>query len=160
VDVGCIALGFVLRVQAGGFATATPVSGYMLACTAFLALFLGFGKRRHELGSARATKQRSALRAYGPRALLVALAVTGLAAVGTYLAYTLDPDTRAFFQSEWLWLTTLHPLVGVGRFLQLVASRPKAESPTQEMLRDSPFVLNLAIWMAEVIVIVYHLRPT
>jgi hypothetical protein len=150
----------VLRVLAGGFATRTPISGYMIACTAFLALFLGFGKRRHELGSATAAKQRAALRAYGPRALFVALAVTGLASVVTYLAYTLDPSTRSFFQSEWLWLTTLHPMFGVGRFLWLVATRPKAESPTQEMLRDSPFMMNLAIWVAEVIVIVYHLRPT
>lgn len=160
LDVSCIALGFVLRVLAGGFATATPVSGYMIACTVLLALFLGFGKRRHELGSAAATKQRQALRAYGRRALAVALAVTGVASVATYLAYTLDPATRELFQFQWLWLTTIHPLYGVVRFLQLVAGRPKAESPTQEMLRDSPFMLNLAIWTAEVMVIVYHLRPT
>ncbi len=49
LDVGCIAIFFVLRVLAGGFATRTPLSGFMIACTALLALFLGFGKRRHEL---------------------------------------------------------------------------------------------------------------
>ena len=91
---------------------------------------------------------------------MVALAVSGAASVGAYLAYTLDPVTQHFFQSSWLWLTTVHPLFGVLRFLQLVAGRPRAESPTQEMLRDSPFMLNLAVWAAEVIVIVYHLRPT
>lgn len=160
LDVACIALGFVLRVLAGGFATRTPVSGYMIACTVFLALFLGFGKRRHELGGAGATKQRAALRAYSKRALGVALALSGVASVATYLAYTLDPVTQQFFQTSWLWPTTVHPLFGVLRFLQLVAGRGKAESPTQEMLRDSAFMLNLAIWMAEIMVIVYHLRPT
>jgi 4-hydroxybenzoate polyprenyltransferase len=160
LDVACIALGFVLRVLGGGLATGTPVSGYMIACTVFLALFLGFGKRRHELGAASAAKQRRALRAYSKRVLTVALGVSGVASVGTYLAYTLEPGTQYLFQSSWLWLTTLHPLVGVLRFLQLVAGRPRAESPTQEMLRDSPFMLNLAIWVAEVMVIVYHLRPT
>ena len=160
LDVACIALGFVLRVLGGGLATRTPVSGYMIACTVFLALFLGFGKRRHELGAVKAAKQRHALRAYSKRVLTVALGASGVASVGTYLAYTLEPGTQHFFQSSWLWLTTLHPLYGVVRFLQLVAGRPKAESPTQEMLRDSPFMLNLAIWVAEVIVIVYHLRPT
>ena len=49
LDVMAIALGFVLRVLAGGFATRTPLSGFMVACTALLALFLGFGKRRAEL---------------------------------------------------------------------------------------------------------------
>lgn len=160
LDVGCIALGFVLRVLAGGFATKTPISGYMVACTALLALFLGFGKRRHELSGTNASKQRAALEAYSPNALTVALSVTGLATVGTYLAYTLDPTTQTFFRSEYLWATAIHPVFGVFRFLQLVAGRPKAESPTQEMLRDVPFVLNLVMWVAEVIIILYRLRPS
>lgn len=160
LDVGCIALGFVLRVLAGGFATHTPISVFMVACTALLALFLGFGKRRHELASAKDSKQRAALEAYTPRALTIALAVTGVASVGTYLAYTLDHDTQRFFDARWLWVTTIHPLFGVLRFLQLVGGRPKAESPTQEMLRDTPFVLNLVMWVIEVIAIVYRLRPS
>src|SRR5690606_5654670 len=154
LDVSCIAAGFVLRVLAGGFATRTPVSGYMIACTAFLALFLGFGKRRHELATKSAAKQRAALKSYSPGVLSWALALTGFAAVATYLGYTLDEHTERFFDSEWLWLTTVHPLFGVLRFLLLVKSRPKAESPTQEMLRDTPFMLNLVIWIIEVIAIV------
>ncbi len=160
VDVGCISLGFVLRVVAGSFAVRVAPSGYMLACTALLALFLGFGKRRHELASANAAKQRAALEQYSPRVLTTALAVTGFASVATYLAYTLDSGTMLLFRSEWLWVTTLHPLFGVLRFLQLVATRPKAESPTQEMLRDSPFMINLLLYVVEVIAIVYQLRPT
>jgi 4-hydroxybenzoate polyprenyltransferase len=160
LDVACLGAFFVLRVLAGGFATRTPVSGYMIACTAFLALFLGFGKRRHELAGADAHKQRAALAAYSPRLLFWALAATGFAAVASYLAYTLDANTRAFFDSDWLWLTALHPLIGVLRFLQIVRSRPGAESPTQEMLRDTPFMLNLTVWVVEVVAIVYRLRPT
>lgn len=158
LDVGFIALGFVLRVLAGGFATQTPVSWYMIACTALLALFLGFGKRRHELASANAGKQRAALEAYSPRTLTLALAVTGVATVGIYLAYTLDPKTMAFFKTPWLPVTTVHALFGVSRFLQLVVNRPKAESPTQEMLRDVPFVLNFVLWVIEVIALLYNVR--
>ena len=72
LDVGLIAFGFVLRVLAGGIATDVHVSGYMLACTALLALFLGFGKRRHELALENAGKQRAALEAYTPASLNVA----------------------------------------------------------------------------------------
>jgi 4-hydroxybenzoate polyprenyltransferase len=157
VDVGFIAFGFVLRVLAGGYATRTPISGYMIACTALLALFLGFGKRRHELGGANASKQRAALQAYSPRVLTTALWVTGLASIGVYLAWTLDPP--AFFNhTPWLWLTVIHPLFGVIRFVELVVGRPKAESPTQEMLRDVPFVLNIVLWSIEILAIVYHVR--
>jgi 4-hydroxybenzoate polyprenyltransferase len=164
LDVGLIAFGFVLRVWAGGIATTVHVSGYMLACTALLALYLGFGKRRHELALENAGKQRAALEAYTPQSLNVALAVTGTATAVTYVAYTLDPVTRAFFNSDHLWLTAPFTLYGIVRFLLLVSGRAgrglRAESPTQEMLRDVPFVLNLVLWVATVVVIVYKLRPS
>jgi len=159
VDVACISAGFVLRVLAGSFAVRVTPSFYLIACTALLALFLGFGKRRHELAGANAAKQRAALEQYSPRVLTIALAVTGFLSVAAYFAYTLDPATQTFFNSKWIWITTIHPLFGVIRFLQLVATRPKAESPTQEMLRDVPFILNLVLYVIEVIVIVYQVRP-
>ena len=164
LDVALIALGFVLRVLAGGIATDVHVSGYMLACTALLALFLGFGKRRHELASENAGKQRAALEAYTLRSLDVALAVTGGATVLTYVAYTLDSTTRAFFNTSWLWLTTPFTVLGIVRFLLLVNGKVgrglKAESPTQEMLRDVPLVLSLVAWAIVVVAIVYQLRPS
>ena len=165
VDVGLIAFGFVLRVFAGGLATDVRVSWYMLACTALLALFLGFGKRRHEIASGEsATKQRAALDAYSAGALNVALGLTGGLTVVTYIAYTLDPATTAFFNSRWLWLTTPFTVFGILRFLFLVSGRAgrglKSESPTQEMLRDVPFVLNLVLWMVVVVAIVYRLQPS
>lgn len=120
LDVGLIAFGFVLRVLAGGLATDTHVSSYMLACTALLALFLGFGKRRHEIASATAGKQRAALEAYTARSLNVALALTGTATAATYVAYTLDRATQAFFNTQWLWLTAPFTIFGIVRFLFLV----------------------------------------
>ncbi len=163
LDVGLIAFGFVLRVYAGGLATDTKVSGYMLACTALLALFLGFGKRRHELEGEHAGKQRAALEAYSKSSLTAALGMTGVATAVTYLAYTLDSATQAFFQTNYLWLTAPFVVFGIYRFLLLVSGRigrgKKSESPTQEMLSDVPFVLNLVAWAVVVVAIVYRLRP-
>jgi decaprenyl-phosphate phosphoribosyltransferase len=163
LDVGLIAFGFVLRVVAGGLATETHVSGYMLACTALIALFLGFGKRRHELEGEHARAQRAALEAYSKRSLTIALTVTGLATAGTYFAYTLDRDTQAFFQSDKLWLTAPFVVFGIVRFLYLATGRGgaglKSESPTQEMLSDVPFVLSLVAWVVAILAIVYRLRP-
>jgi 4-hydroxybenzoate polyprenyltransferase len=161
LDVGFIAAGFVLRVMGGGYATRTPVSNYLLVCTALLALFLGFGKRRHELSAAagKASLQRAALEQYTERGLDLALAITGIATVVTYLIYTLDPHTQAVFRTEHLWPSAVFVLLGVGRFLQLVKSRPKSESPTQEMLRDGPFVGIVLIWVVLVMWVVYRLKP-
>ncbi len=163
VDVGLIALGFVLRVLGGGFATHVHVSAYMLGCTLLLALFLGLGKRRHEVTLENAGKQRAALEMYTARSLDVALTITGGATVVTYVAYTLDPATRAAFNSDYLWVTVPFTIFGIGRFLLLVGGRAgrgaRAESPTQEMLRDVPFVLNLVLWVAVIVAFVYKLRP-
>lgn len=162
LDVSFIAAGFVLRVMGGGYATRIPVSGYLLACTALLALFLGFGKRRHELAAAmsNAGAQRHALEHYTARGLDIALAITAATTIGTYIGYTLDSHTRALFRTDWLWVSTVFVVLGVLRFLHIVRHRPYAESPTQEMLRDGPFVAIVLGWVVLVMWVVYNLRPS
>jgi 4-hydroxybenzoate polyprenyltransferase len=162
IDVGIIALGFVLRVMAGGFGTQIHVSAYLFVCTALLALFLGFGKRRHEFAAAELSKkkkQRAVLAAYSKRGLDISLGATALATISVYAAYTLDPHTREYFRSENLWLTTGFVVLAVLRFLFLVSKRPDSESPTQEMLKDGPFVGIVMGWAAVMLWIVYNLRP-
>ena len=120
-------------------------------------------KRRHELALENAGKQRASLEAYSAGSLNAALLVTGVATVGTYVAYTLDPATRAYFNSDHLWMTVPFAAAAILRFLQLVNGRAgrglKAESPTQEMLRDVPFVLILIAYTLVVMTIVYKLQP-
>lgn len=160
IDVMCISAGFVLRVLGGGFAIDVRVSWYMFACTALIALFLGFGKRRHEIAAEHAGKQRKSLESYSAGGLNAALAITGSLTIAVYVLYTLDKDTRAFFRSDQLWMTTPSVLIGIWRFVQIVRGNPTSESPTQEMLRDGLFVLNLVAWVIVVVVIVYRIRPT
>lgn len=161
LDVGSIAVGFVLRVLGGGFATRIEVSWYLILCTALLALFLGFGKRRHELttAQARAGKQRVSLESYTERGLDWALGITAVLTLGTYLVYTLDPATLAFFGVKNLWPTTAFGILGVLRFLHIVRNRPRAESPTQEMVSDGPMVAIALAWAFGIMWLVYHLRP-
>jgi len=162
LDVACISAGFVLRVLGGGFATRIEVTWYLFVCTALLALFLGFGKRRHELttASAKAGKQRVALEGYTKGGLDAALTITSVLTVGTYLKYTLDEATIAFFRTSNLWPTTLFVILGVWRFLHIVRNRPQAESPTQEMLSDGPMVGIVLVWMGVIGWLVYHLQPS
>ena len=66
VDVLVIAGLFVIRAAAGAAAVDVPISGWLLVCTALLALFLGLAKRRGELVlvEADATPGRPALAGY------------------------------------------------------------------------------------------------
>ncbi len=163
IDVSSLALGFVLRVIAGCFAVSTPghpvrPSFYLIACTAVLALFLGFGKRRHELKVNQA-KSRAALESYNSKTLDLLLYSLGALSVGVYLAYTLDAATVAFFHTQHLWGTTVFVLVGVGLFLNIVRDETRLDSPTDEMLKNAPFMVNLLLYAVVVIAVVYKLRP-
>lgn len=163
LDVVLIAAGFVLRVVAGCYAVSTPShvvspSLYLLGCTAFLALFLGFGKRYHEL-RVNASKARDALKSYSPRTLKVTLWGTAFATVVAYLAWTLDPPAQLAFAERYLWTTTPFVLLAIARFVKLLDSE-HGESPTDAMLRDVPFVLTLIAWTALILTLIYRLRPT
>jgi 4-hydroxybenzoate polyprenyltransferase len=160
VDVGVIATGFVLRVLAGALAIEVPTSAWLFVCTFALALFLGLGKRKHELLQAQdaghdGTKARKALKGYQLRHVDLALLVAGVVAVASYVLYTVAPETHAKFGTYLLALTLPFPAFGVWRFNQLVSHSSRASSPTEALITDPPFVLNLAVWLAAVVAILY-----
>jgi len=158
VDVLSIALGFELRVLAGSFAADVPPSTYLLVVTFALAMFLGLGKRMHELvqqeksGSA---KSRAVLASYSKRAVHLLLLTTGGATVVTYVVYTLDPRTRGQFGTDYLVVSGVFMLLGVLRFVWLVRHSPDADSPTEQMLRDVPFIAIGVLAAASLFLIVY-----
>src|SRR5262249_52825305 len=130
------------------------LSRWLLVCTGLLAAFNGFGKRAHELATS-GTSARKALAGYHPERLRWLLWTIGGATVVAYLLYTVSEHTRAYFHTERMAWTVPFVAVGVGRFLMLVSGRPRAESPTEEMLRDPTFIANLAAWVLAVVVIIY-----
>lgn len=163
LDVLLIAGGFLLRVWAGALAIDVPVSPWLLACTGLLACMLGFGKRAHELieaeGADRAAHDtRASLAGYRVRTLRVALALLAGATVVAYALYTQDDHTVGFFGTRALIITVPFAALGIFRFLQLALWRPRPESPTDAVLRDWPFLVNLAVWGAVVIAIIYGAR--
>lgn len=156
LDVLSIAFGFMIRVLAGAFALRIPASPWLLACTGLFAMFLGFGKRAHELaGGEGATKQRSALAGYNLPTLRVIMILLGLATVGVYAAYTLSDHVVQLFGTHRLVYTVPFGVVGILRFIRLATTRREAESPTEEMLRDPLFMLNFVVWLALLAALIY-----
>ncbi len=156
VDVLSIASGFILRVLAGAFALRVPASLWLLACTGLLAMFLGFGKRAHELAAGEgATRQRQALAGYNLATLRVTLYLLAVATVGVYAAYTLSAHVVELFGNNRLVYTVGFGAVGVLRFIHLATTRHDAESPTEEMLKDPLFMLNFLAWLGLLAAILY-----
>jgi 4-hydroxybenzoate polyprenyltransferase len=160
LDVSLIGAGFLLRVLAGAYAISVPASAWLLACTGLLAVMLGLGKRAHELSwSQRAGRPsgetRAALAGYRLPMVRVAMLVLAAATCLVYVLYTRDPSTIRFFKTDQLIWTSPFPVVGITRFLTLTLWRPSDDSPTEAMLRDPLFLLNLAAWGGVVVFILY-----
>ena len=159
VDVGIIATGFLLRVLAGAAAIAVPASNWLLICTALLAMFFGLGKRAHELAWAERTgatvETRAALAGYNIPVVRLMMFVLAAATTAAYIAYTVSPHTVAFFGTDRLPYSSPFVALGIFRFMQLALWYPKDESPTEAMLRDPWFLLDLAAAAATVLYIIY-----
>jgi len=156
LDVMAIAAGFLLRVLAGAAAIAVAVSHWLLLCTGFLALFLGFSKRRHELLLAPgAADGREVLAHYSPAFLDQMINVVTASTVVCYALYAVDAQTVAKFGSERLILTLPMVLFGIFRYLYLAYQVQDPRSPTEAILTDLPFLGNLLLWAAVAAAIVY-----
>lgn len=165
LDVVTIALGFLLRTLAGAFAIDVQFSEWLFVCTFLLALYLALGKRLHEVMQAglEGGKQRKVLERYRADHLRVVMLTVAALTLGAYTAYALRfdlplqeaPPTRAAFESPWLPVTVPFAMMGVGRFFQLVNRSEDPRSPTERMIRDLPFIANLAVWGIAILVLIY-----
>ena len=157
IDVLTIAIGFVLRAVGGAVAIDVPISHWLLILTILLALFLALSKRRHELVllADGATSHRPILEEYSPYLLDQMIAVVTASTLITYVIYSVSPETVQKFHTDYLGLTLIFPLYGIFRYLYLVYQVTNPRSPTEAILRDFPFVLNVALWGLAVIAVIY-----
>jgi 4-hydroxybenzoate polyprenyltransferase len=155
LDVIAISLGFVLRAVAGSVSISVEFSDWLLVCTLLLALFLALAKRRHELVSLAGTDHREILAEYSPYLLDQMIAVVTASCLMAYAFYTLAPETVDKYQTDRLAWTIPFVLYGIFRYLYLVHGKEEGGSPTDLLLTDRPLLMDVALWAAALIVIVY-----
>ena len=162
LDVLSIAMGFVLRAIAGvelirPIDPQVEISPWLLVCTFFLALFLGFGKRRQEIvvHQARAGEQRAVLKQYSVELLDMLNTLCAGTTLVAYAIYTIWPATVAKVGSEGLLYTVPFVAYGVFRYLWIVQVRVQGEDPSAVLLKDRPLLLNVVLWALVVSLVLY-----
>jgi 4-hydroxybenzoate polyprenyltransferase len=160
VDTLIIAGGFVLRALAGVVVLGIDFSDWLLLCTILLALFLTFGKRRAELRTleAGAIGHRPILSEYSPELLDQMIAVVTASTLMAYALYTMATETHVRLGTARLPLTIPFVLYGIFRYLYLLYRRDLGGNPSEHLLTDRALLVDVALWGAAVIVILYVAR--
>src|ERR671915_457558 len=151
LDVMSISGGFVIRALAGVAAVESPISPWLIVCTALLTLFLGFSKRRHELASLGegATIHRRNLADYSVPLLDEMMNIMISATIIAYVLYT-------FFSYDDYYMMASIPFVvyGVFRYMLLV-HRDGGGNPDTLLLADRPLQVALLLWLVVVMAAIY-----
>lgn len=148
LDVLVISFGFVLRVVAGIEIIEVVISPWIILCTALLALFLGFSKRRAEilLYQDKASCYRSVLDKYQLSFLEQIITVVSSATIVSYSLYTIESETARAHPN--LILTIPFVMYGIFRYLYITTQNRKGEEPENILLTDKPLIINLLLWGA------------
>lgn len=155
LDVFAIAAGFVLRAAGGAVALDIPISPWLYVCTVLLALFLGFGKRRHELHLLQhaAANHRRNLDEYTLPLLDHLIVITAAATLMAYSLYTFTAPNLP--ENHAMMLTIPFVLYGMFRYLFLVYSREVGGAPEQLLLTDVPLLLTVIAWAVAATSVLY-----
>jgi decaprenyl-phosphate phosphoribosyltransferase len=142
VDVFMIALGFVLRVIAGAAAIDIAPSPWLLSCTLFLSLFLGFFKRHYELQTAPPEKFIGGQ--YTEQVLRSFIGITASLSVMNYAIYTLEGKHA----EDHLYWTIPLVVLGIFRYYTLM-DEPQLEdgNPSDVLLSDPFLIAVIVVWV-------------
>lgn len=144
VDVSIIAAGFMLRLLAGTLAVGIPPSRWLLLAGLFIALFLGFSKRKAESFHDEAD-QRAVLEHYPPALLDIYMAVTMTATLMTYGLFATSPEAQ-LQHGERLVYSVPIVIFALLRYAYQV-HRGRGEDVSRDLLRDPWILLALAAWL-------------
>ncbi len=157
VDVCIVALGFVLRVLAGGFATDITLSKWLVLMTFLLTLFLSFAKRRDDVLRMNETGEpprKNTIR-YNLTFINQAITITASVTLVCYIMYTVSPEVVARLGSDLLYLTSVFVLLGLLRYMQITVVDKKSGDPTKIMLRDRFTQLVVVLWALTFLILIY-----
>lgn len=157
VDVFIIALGFVLRLLAGGVACRIPLSPWIVLMTFLLALFLAFAKRRDDviIRQRDGVVTRKTTHNYNMEFMNSVLCILASITMVCYMMYTVQPEVTARMDNNYIYISSILVLAGLIRYLQLAIVDEKSGDPTKILLHDKFIQLCCVLWILFFVLIIY-----
>jgi 4-hydroxybenzoate polyprenyltransferase len=160
LDVMTISGLFILRVVAGAVAVDAQASEYLLVCTAMLALFLGFTKRRQEAileetpvpeNEGAPVTTRPVLEHYSLPFLDQMIAMVTATAILSYIIYAVNSP----FAGSKMLATAPSVLYGVFRYLYLIYDRRDTRSTAAILAEDPGMIFAGVSYVASAFIVLY-----
>jgi hypothetical protein len=150
----------MLRILAGTIGIGIAPSHWLLLCGLMITLFLGFAKRRAELGALEAdnASHRRVLEHYTEPMLDQFIGIAAAGTVISYALYTVSTETVALHGTRALIATVPFVLYGMLRYLWKLHARGGGGDPAQELLRDPHLLAATAGWLLLVLLLLGGLK--
>jgi 4-hydroxybenzoate polyprenyltransferase len=150
LDVFIIALGFILRIQLGGYTAEVTLSFWIIMLTFLISLFLGFAKRRDDLLIQRLNPSlyTRITTGYSLEVLNLILASLSGTVIMSYLMYTHNRIESAQNLGNWFFLTAIPVVYGVLRYLMIALETNLSSNPTDALFKDLHLVNAILTWIA------------
>lgn len=154
VDIVSIAIGFILRITAGALVIDVKLSGWIILCTFFISLFLGFEKRRNELVklSGKAGEHRKILEDYSEELLAQYSNISITCTLVCYAIYTFV----AYPANNYMMFTNIFVVYGLFRYKYLADKKGTGGSPTEAVLTDKTIMIDVLLWIISSAVIIIY----
>jgi 4-hydroxybenzoate polyprenyltransferase len=147
-DSYCIAAGFVLRIYAGSFASAEPVSDWLFLTIISMSLFMAFGKRRGEMLRVESSGQRAVLESYSLAFLNGMVFVCAGLSVAFYALWAMSREMNIIY-------TTPIIIFIVCRYLLIICSEDSHGDPASVIISDKTLICACAFYAAFVVYLLY-----
>lgn len=157
LDIVLVAMGFVLRIKAGGVIAYVGISQWLMIMVFLLAMFMAIAKRRDDvlLKLQSGHDMRKAIKGYNLEFLNVMLSLFTAIIIMAYIMYTISPEVMERWKTYRLYYTSLFVIVGLMRYLQITFIDKDSGSPTDLLYKDKFLQVTLVLWVISFYTIIY-----
>jgi len=152
LDVMIVAIGYALRVIAGGIIISVYLSPWLLGMTLTLAIMISLAKRYSELVN-QGTNKRKVLKEYSQEFLSSLLILSSSLTIMIYILWCIE--NRLGVNESALIASSLFVFYGIMRYLYLTLNVKSTESPIKLLIKDKYILIDVLLWISYMIILIY-----
>jgi len=148
IDVLTIAVGFVLRLFAGGEIINIELSEWIIVMTFLLSLLLALAKRRDDiLLAVNGITKRKNIDRYNLKFVDATMYLLSSVMITGYFFFSISKQAVPHLDSDYLYFSTIFVIWGIQRYLKIVFIEKQSGNPTKIVLNDKAIQMSILFWL-------------